>query len=349
MEKGNTEKKRLWIYLAVAYGITFLMGILMWYGNARGADVGAFPNAQMMYPAAGVMLGLLLTKKGDKTLPKGLYILFLLLTAVMIGVSVISVFAPKSITVNGITISVWEQIINNVIIIGGILFWIFLLIAGKEKRKAYGLNWDNWEKSWWCILLFVLLFFGRTALSCAVSGQLGLLEIILTTPSTWIMIAVLFVNFFPSVPAFFGEEYGWRYYLQPLLQKKFGLKGGVIVLGVVWGLWHLPVDFFYYTTPDQGFLAVIGQQITCITLGIFFAYAYMKTKNIWVPVVLHFLNNNLAAILSGGGADALQNQTYTWSDLFMALVVNALFFGIFIFAGCFRKKDMVKEEEKKDL
>ena len=100
MEKGNTEKKRLWIYLAVAYGITFLMGLLMWYGNAKGADVGVFPNAQMMYPAAGVMLGLLLTKKGDKTLPKGLYILFLLLTAVMIGVSVISVFAPKSITVN---------------------------------------------------------------------------------------------------------------------------------------------------------------------------------------------------------------------------------------------------------
>ena len=113
MEKGNTEKKRLWIYLAVAYGITFLMGLLMWYGNAKGADVGVFPNAQMMYPAAGVMLGLLLTKKGDKTLPKGLYILFLLLTAVMIGVSVTSVFAPKSITVNGITISVWVQLFVN--------------------------------------------------------------------------------------------------------------------------------------------------------------------------------------------------------------------------------------------
>ena len=46
MEKGNTEKKRLWIYLAVAYGITFLMGLLMWYGNAKGVDVGVFPNAQ---------------------------------------------------------------------------------------------------------------------------------------------------------------------------------------------------------------------------------------------------------------------------------------------------------------
>ena len=29
----------------------------------------------------------------------------------------------------------------------------------------------------------------------------------------------------------------WRYYLQPLLQKKFGLKGGVILLGCVWAVW----------------------------------------------------------------------------------------------------------------
>ena len=54
----------------------------------------------------------------------------------------------------------------------------------------------------------------------------------------------------------------------------------------------------------MGLQAAVAQQITCITLGIFFAYIYMKTKNIWVPVIAHFLNNNMAAVLSGGGSDA---------------------------------------------
>ena len=99
---------------------------------------------------------------------------------------------------------------------------------------------------------------------------------IMANPTTWIIFFTVLVNFFLSVVAFFGEEYGWRYYLQPLLQKKFGLKGGVILLGCVWAVWHLPIDFFYYTTPDMGLAALASQFVTCISLGIFMAYTYMK-------------------------------------------------------------------------
>ena len=65
----------------------------------------------------------------------------------------------------------------------------------------------------------------------------------------------------------------------------------------------------------------------------------MKTKNIWVPVIAHFLNNNMAAVLSGGGSEALQNQQITWGSLVPALLVNLLFFGIFIFAKPFRGEE----------
>ncbi len=41
----------------------------MWYGYGKGLDLSAFPNAQMLYPAAGVMMAYLITKKGDKNLP----------------------------------------------------------------------------------------------------------------------------------------------------------------------------------------------------------------------------------------------------------------------------------------
>jgi len=41
----------------MAYGLTCLMGILMWYGSTKGYDLTVFPTAQMMYPAAGVTDG----------------------------------------------------------------------------------------------------------------------------------------------------------------------------------------------------------------------------------------------------------------------------------------------------
>ena len=66
MKFMQTEKKQLLIYVIIAYGITYVMGLLMWYSYGKGLDLSAFPNAQMLYPAAGVMMAYLITKKGDE-------------------------------------------------------------------------------------------------------------------------------------------------------------------------------------------------------------------------------------------------------------------------------------------
>lgn len=343
--KEKVEKKQLLIFILIAYGITFLMGILMWYGCGRQMELYVFPMAQMLYPAAGVMLGYLLTRKQDEDLPKWFFRFFLLLTAVMAAMAILSVVMPdQMVSVSGTAVSLWIVLSQYVLIAGSLVGWIFFLAAGKKRRAAYGLRWKNGKASVFCVLLFVVLYFLRTAISCAVSGQFSILLMILESPDTWIMMAALSINFFFSYICFLGEEYGWRYYLQPLLQKRFGLRAGVILLGVVWGLWHLPVDFFYYTT-ETGPAMAAAQQITCITLGIFFAYAYMKTQNIWVPVILHFLNNNLVAVISGNySSDVLQNQYIAWSDLLPSLLVNGVLFGLFLFAKPFRRSG--QQEEK---
>ena len=63
----------------------------------------------------------------------------------------------------------------------------------------------------------------------------------------WLSIVRLPFTYLMTIIAFLGEEYGWRFYLQPIMQKKFGMNIGFILLGVVWGLWHTPVDLFFYT------------------------------------------------------------------------------------------------------
>lgn len=340
MKFTQTEKKQLMIYVIIAYGITYMLGLLMWYGYGKEIDLSAFPNAQMLYPAAGVMMAYLITRKDDKKLPKAFYIFFVVLTAVMIFCAAASVLFPVNIDIMGAPFSQWMLLLQYAMMGGSIVFWILLLASGKEKRRAYGLNSNQWNTSVLMILLFIGLYLLRFVIASALGGQLSEFGKIMVNPNTWIMFFTVLINFFTVVVAFFGEEYGWRYYLQPLFQKRFGLKGGVILLGCVWAVWHLPIDFFYYTTPDMGLAALVSQFITCITLGLFMAYAYMKTQNIWVPVIIHFLNNNMAVVFSGTySADVLQNQQIHWGEIPVALVLNLLIFGWVIFLKPFKENN----------
>lgn len=335
-EKG--KNREVTIFIAVAYGVTFLMGILMWYGNIRNFDLSMFPNAQMFYPAAGVMAAILYTRKGDNLIPKAFFIFFIGITVVMAVAAVLSILQPHAlIVITGIPISLWTILLQYLLIGASIMGWVILLSTKKEKRRAYGLCWNNVKYSWFCIFLFLVLYMFRMIIAVSVSGELTVLESTAKNPNTWIQLSVLPINFFLVFIVFLGEEYGWRYYLQPLMQKKFGICKGVLLLGVVWGIWHLPVDLFYYTQNSR-LLMIFAQQITCITLGIFFAYAYMKTANIWVPVVLHFFNNNLVPVISGNySSNVLKNQSITWTELLMSLVINVLIFGGFLMSKPFRE------------
>ncbi len=39
-----------------------------------------------------------------------------------------------------------------------------------------------------------------------------------------------------------GEEIGWRSYLTPALINHVGLAVAIVAVGVVWGLWHIPIN-----------------------------------------------------------------------------------------------------------
>ena len=114
----------------------------------------------------------------------------------------------------------------------------------------------------------------------------------------------------------------------------------MLILGVVWGIWHLPLDFFYYVTPEYGVAMTVNQIINCVTLGIFLGFAYMKTENIWVPVIIHFLNNNLIMVISGAfSAEVLENNSVSWMQIPITLLIDVLLFGLFIFAKQYRRDE----------
>lgn len=325
---NKPSRKEMLLFAAVAFGVTLVMGIPLAICQRGGLPVDAFPIAQMFYPAAGVTLALLVTRQGDAALPKGFYRFYLLATAAMVVCCVGQAAAPQATD--------WVIAINLAAMAASAAAWAVLLLTKKEKREAYGLRWHGGLLlPLGMVLLFVALYAVRVFAAMALEGQLGEYLGYWRTADPYILLLVLVPNFFLSFLPFFGEEYGWRYYLQPRLQKRFGLRGGVLVLGVVWGLWHLPLNLFFYS-PETSLQSIAAQIITCVTLDVFFAFAYAKTNNIWVPVLLHYCNNNLIMVFSGTAE--ISNQVYTWRDILMVLVLNSILYLPFLASPVFKSQ-----------
>ncbi|SCW39699.1 CAAX protease self-immunity [Ruminococcaceae bacterium YRB3002] len=351
----SVDKKRLWIFLAVAYGLTALMYLLMIIGLKNGQDLTVFVNAQMMYPAAGVILGKILVRREGERLPMGGYITFLIIAAVMVLLSLLSLVIkldPIEYDMMGTktTMDVWSMVSQYSLIIGSVIMYILFWTCGRQIRENAGLARRNIKMSIILVAVFVALFLGREFLNVTLTDAyygnhdaLEQLTGVVSNIAIWINVAALPFNYFLVFIAFFGEEYGWRYYLQPIMQNKFGKRLGVLLLGLVWGVWHIGADFMFYTKTD-GPIVFVGQLITCVTVGIFFGYAYMKTQNIWVPVIMHFINNQLAALLAGGTADALQGQSYNWIDVPISLV-SSIVLALFIFMPVYSSRSKEKGTE----
>lgn len=103
--------------------------------------------------------------------------------------------------------------------------------------------------------------------------------------STWILLVCFAHNLLLGGPL--GEELGWRGFLLPaLLRKRSPLKAS-IVLAVVGGLWHMPVDLaagFGIAGPG----AVLVRIVFLIPVSILFTWFYLRSKgSVLIAILLH--------------------------------------------------------------
>lgn len=69
------------------------------------------------------------------------------------------------------------------------------------------------------------------------------------------------------------EEPGWRGYALPRLQARFSPLRATLVLGVAWGLWHLPLGPLNTIVP--------------IVLAFFYTWLYNRTGSVLLAILLH--------------------------------------------------------------
>jgi membrane protease YdiL (CAAX protease family) len=108
----------------------------------------------------------------------------------------------------------------------------------------------------------------------------------LTNPIA-IIVTFLFLFFLGGS---FAEEFGWRGYALDRLQKKWNALVSSLLLGFIWGLWHLPL--FFAEGLSQSYLPFWGFLVWTMSLSIFFTLFHNNTNgNILAALLFHTMTN----------------------------------------------------------
>lgn len=85
------------------------------------------------------------------------------------------------------------------------------------------------------------------------------------------------------------EEAGWRYILQPALDKKYGFILSSIIVSVIWAVWHLPLFYLVGTSQYQTNFWLFAIDI----VGLTFALGAIRkiSNNVFLCVFFHCLHN----------------------------------------------------------
>lgn len=348
MLKKN-EKKGLKIYLGTVFGITLLMGLLVREAFLQNLNVSYYANVQMLYPAMGVMIAVLFTQKDLFQKAKHIYRTYLITGTVCILSLILYTISGSSI---------FTEVIFYTGLIGSLLMylWIFFMDIPTRKRSGFSLGNKNLSRF---IGYFFLFFAYRLLLLVCSEGYLfltgertisDLSRMIETMPYTsMVALKTLFLlipGFFISFIFFFGEEYGWRYFLQPLLQKRFGICRGLILVGIIWSIWHLPITLYYYA-PESPLQEMIARIVFCICLSFVMGYFYMKLNSIWLPAAMHYLYNGFTLLFSSSerAAQAVSADIISWPDVVVASVIM-LVLTVPFFVLCCRMKEKCDRSPK---
>jgi membrane protease YdiL (CAAX protease family) len=148
---------------------------------------------------------------------------------------------------------------------------------------------------WYLVILFGPAILGLVAigLNFLVSGttpdftKVYARQLFGTSANLWLFV----VPFFLVDALTNGEEMGWRGYVLPRLQARFSALVSSLILGAVWGLWHLPK--FWATGDAESFALVLLHNLA---MAVLFTWVYNSTNGSLLIVTLFHAAVNTAGL-----------------------------------------------------
>jgi uncharacterized protein len=174
--------------------------------------------------------------------------------------------------------------------------WSGLKALGARLVRPVRPLWVVVAILFWPLLLAAYALAAHTAGQGGQGGQVDLHALAFGMPVVAFTTWVLFTD-----PGWFGEEFGWRGFALPRLLRLWSPATASVVLGLIWGLWHLPGFFISGLAQRQFGLAwfLVG----CVAECIVWTWLYLHANgNLIVAGMIPHLMWNLvfdAHVLSG--------------------------------------------------
>ncbi len=302
--------KQVGLFLVITFGAAWLLDLVLYLtGGMASRLLIILLTTQMTIPAfTAILLGTFfflespLYYKTCKSKIRWFTYYFMAQTVAFVLCILVVVISPGSAKA--------VEALTGLLAVAGLVMVVVVRIAGgKEVFLQAGMGFGT-IKCWFvyggALVMFYLLLFGLNAL--LVPGAWGDPAVMFPNESQagwppallWGIASMnaILIGPFTGLVVTFGEEYGWRGYLQGELEK-LGRIQGVGLLGIIWGLWHAPVIVMGYNYPGEPFWGVVMMTLFCIFMSYVLAYSMYKSGGLWTVVYLHALNNGAASLLLG--------------------------------------------------
>ena len=313
MDKVNW--KQVGLYLGLVFGLSWLLdlAIALTVGYGR-PEATLLLQAQMLLPACcaialemyvfkGSALHQVRAKRGK---PRIFYLFFAAYTLafVVLGVAA-SIVQTDSMTAIAMAIT------QALTVLGLLLLIVLRIASGKESFSQAWLSGGKWRQ-WLAWGLGVALFYVLQTLLNRLFGLGEAVDVVrwmteslpaeaqTMSPGTFLIVSAVqsvVMGSFLGLLIGFGEEYGWRGYLQRELVK-LGKVKGIALLGVIWGVWHAPAIWLGHNYAGYPVLGT-GLMVAYSTgLAFVLGYVVLKTGSVLLASFLHALNNQVYAYLT---------------------------------------------------
>jgi membrane protease YdiL (CAAX protease family) len=126
------------------------------------------------------------------------------------------------------------------------------------------------------------------------------------------------------------EEIGWRGYILPFLENKYGIFWGTLILGIIWTIWHLPLWFI--PGSNQKNLNFFAFTLQCIGLSYFFSWVITASGNqLLSGLIAHGTYNAILFIFPMLGGEKKPKQIRYWINSILLFIIGIIIVAIRIY------------------